>query len=240
MSTYIINRVPRIHSRDSNTGSGSRESSGYGWTSWNSPPWKHAEELEVSFFHPGSKSTHPNTRCKVLYDKSFLYWSFRVEDRWVRARFLEYQDPVCRDSCVEFFVQPAQEAGYFNFELNCIGTMQLFYIEDPTRTKTGFMKATPISATDAAGIQIRASIQERPYLPENHEPMEWWMDAAVPFSLFSKHVPEFTPPVPGTEWRGNFYKCADDSSHPHWAAWAPIGDELNFHVPQYFGTLRFA
>ena len=27
-------------------------------------------------------------------------------------------------------------------------------------------------------------------------------------------------------WRGNFYKCADESSHPHWASWAPIGPEL--------------
>ena len=38
----------------------------------------------------------------------------------------------------------------------------------------------------------------------------------------------------------NFFKCADDSSHPHWASWAPIGEALNFHQPQYFAPLRFA
>ena len=23
-------------------------------------------------------------------------------------------------------------------------------------------------------------------------------------------------------WRANFYKCGDDTSHPHWAAWSPL------------------
>ena len=39
-------------------------------------------------------------------------------------------------------------------------------------------------------------------------------------------------------WRGNLYKCGDRTSHPHWAAWSPV-DELNFHLPRCFGTLRF-
>ncbi|OHD81936.1 MAG: hypothetical protein A3J97_01390 [Spirochaetes bacterium RIFOXYC1_FULL_54_7] len=234
MSTHTIHRRPQLHHQDN------KGNADFGGAEWDSQHWKYADELEVSIFHPRSVSNHPQTRCRVLYDKHFLYWSFIVKDCWVRAGELEFQGPVCRDSCVEFFIQPGAGAAYFNFEVNCIGTLQLFYIEDPTRTKTGFGKATPVSATDAADIQIWTSIQERPYLPENDEPMEWRMDAAVPFDLFRKHVPGFSPPIQGTEWKGNFYKCADDSSHPHWASWAPIGNELNFHVPQYFGALRFA
>jgi len=44
----------------------------------------------------------------------------------------------------------------------------------------------------------------------------------------------------GTEWRANCFKCADETSHPHWASWAPIGEALNFHQPQYFGVFHFA
>ncbi len=234
MPDYLINRT-RTHQPEH--GNASYDFCG---GSWDKEPWTYAEDLEVTFFHPHSQSTHPQTRCRVLYDNRFLYWSFIVQDRWVRARELEFQGPVCRDSCVEFFAQPAAGTGYFNFEVNCIGTLHVSCIEDPTRTKDGFRKATPVSASDAAGIQIGTSIRERPYLPENSAPLEWRMDAAVPFDLFGKYIPEFTPPVAGTGWRGNFYKCADDSSHPHWASWAPIGDDLNFHVPQYFGELRFA
>ncbi len=230
MRTYAINHVAQMQSRDS---------AGFAGNSWNSPPWNSAEMLEVAFFHPRSESSHPETCCRVLYDNDFLYWSFIVKDRWARARFLEYQDPVCKDSCVEFFVQPVQDAGYFNFEVNCIGTLQLLYIEDPARTKAGFAKAIPVPADDAAGIRIWTSIKDRPYLPENQEPMQWRIDAAVPFSLLGRYIPGFNPPGPGTNWRGNLYKCADESSHPHWASWAPIGPELNFHVPRYFGSLVF-
>ena len=40
-------------------------------------------------------------------------------------------------------------------------------------------------------------------------------------------------------WRGNAFKCADETSHPHWASWAPIGEALNFHAPGWFGDLDF-
>jgi len=39
--------------------------------------------------------------------------------------------------------------------------------------------------------------------------------------------------------RGNFYKCAEDNSHPHWASWASMGGELNFHLPDRFGWFSF-
>jgi hypothetical protein len=42
----------------------------------------------------------------------------------------------------------------------------------------------------------------------------------------------------GEVWRANFYKCGDETSQPHWAAWHPV-EALNFHLPQCFGQLRF-
>ena len=44
--------------------------------------------------------------------------------------------------------------------------------------------------------------------------------------------------VEGEVWRGNFFKCVEENSHPHWASWSPV-DEFNFHLPQCFGVLRF-
>jgi len=44
----------------------------------------------------------------------------------------------------------------------------------------------------------------------------------------------------GQTWRANFYKCADDSSHPHWMSWNPVGDPLSFHRPERFGVLELA
>jgi hypothetical protein len=43
----------------------------------------------------------------------------------------------------------------------------------------------------------------------------------------------------GQAWRGNFYKCGDETSHPHWGMWAPIREGFTFHQPRFFGTLHF-
>jgi hypothetical protein len=69
------------------------------------------------------------------------------------------------------------------------------------------------------------------------EPVRWQLAFHIPFAVLEP----FTGPLrvaPGTRWRGNFYKCGDDTSHPHWVAWAPV-DELNFHLPRCFGELVF-
>ncbi|MCH8859253.1 MAG: hypothetical protein IID54_06710 [Proteobacteria bacterium] len=47
-------------------------------------------------------------------------------------------------------------------------------------------------------------------------------------------------PLGSTNWRGNFYKCGDKTSHPHWGMWSPITNRLSFHQPALFGDLVFA
>jgi hypothetical protein len=61
----------------------------------------------------------------------------------------------------------------------------------------------------------------------------------IPLALFEAYAGALGA-LPGTSWRANFYKCADRTSHPHWGAWNPIGEVLNFHKPETFGELRFA
>ncbi len=192
---------------------------------------------EIRHFHSRSSGHHPKATASVGYNASSLHVFFRVDDRYVVCRHTEYQSPVCTDSCVEFFVQPKADKGYFNFEVNCGGCLLLGYIEDPERTPDGFKKCTRVPWEEARAIRIQHSMPET-VLPEREDPVVWTIQYAIPFALFERYVGTLGP-VAGQTWRGNFYKCADASSHPHWAAWAPIGDELNFHQPRYFGTLRF-
>jgi hypothetical protein len=70
------------------------------------------------------------------------------------------------------------------------------------------------------------------------EPIEWRVQLAIP----ARVLEAFVGPLgnfSGQAWRGNLFKCADATSHPHWASWNPIGAELNFHRTEYFGMLRF-
>src|SRR6266496_6860766 len=92
-------------------------------------PWERAEVAQIAHFHSQSTEHRPRTAARVLHDEGNLYVLFNVADRYVRCVNTEFQGRVCWDSCVEFFVQPKADKGYFNFELNCGGAMMLMYIE---------------------------------------------------------------------------------------------------------------
>jgi hypothetical protein len=204
---------------------------------WDGPVWRAAPVLEISHFRPESSDHRPLTQAKLLYDRYNLYGVFRVRDRYVRCVHRRFQDPVCQDSCVEFFVQPHGSRGYFNFEFNCGGTLLASYIVDPTRTPEGFRAFTRLTREDSRRVAIYHSL---PVIvdPERQVPTTWYLEFHISLDLLEKYCGPLQT-TPGTAWRANLYKCADHSSHPHWAAWLPV-DALNFHCPASFGTLRFA
>lgn len=199
------------------------------------PEWDRASELRIATFHPKSSDHRPVTRVGTLYDDRGLYVRFRVDDRYVVSRRTCYQDSVCKDSCVEFFIEPPPRRGYFNFEMNCGGTLLLYYIEDPTIVKGGFAKHTPVDEAVAKTMTIAHSM---PAVVQDEiaDPVEWTVECFIPFAIFERYVGPLGT-IPGSVWRGNFYKCGSDMSHPHWAMWSPIGNLLSFHQPRYFAPI---
>jgi hypothetical protein len=210
---------------------------------WDSPVWRRAETLDVAHFHPKSSRHHPATQARLLYDAKHLYGMFRVKDRYVTCTHTGYQTHVYKDSCVEFFVQPKPGKGYMNFEMNCGGGLLLYYIADCTRKRNPadpddeFNDFTRAPADIGSQVRIYHSL---PYIvyPEITDPVEWFLEFHIPIAVLETYVGPLGDPR-GQQWRANFNKCADESSHPHWAAWASIGEELNLHQPDKFGVLRF-
>ena len=202
--------------------------------------WPDAQAGTIAQFHPQSSAPHPLTQFRMLYDDRGLYISFDVRDRYVLCRQTENQQMVCRDSCVEAFLQPRADRGYFNFETNCCGAMLLYYVTDPTRVPGGggLKGAEKVSPELMERISKESSLPARRAFEEVSEPMEWRLAYFVPNEVFEAYVGELGPAA-GRHWRGNFYKCADESSRPHWGAWANIGETLNFHQPGRFGEIDF-
>jgi hypothetical protein len=205
---------------------------------WESPLWQQAEEARIDRFHAASSPHRPVVRAKLLYDRANLYLRFRIDDCFVVARHMQFQDPVWRDSCVEFFVQPRSASGYFNFEINCGGALLSYYIEDSTRTPDGFARFTRLAPEHGKRILITHTLPSL-VAPELPGPTLWQIGCQIPLEVLEAYAGSLGP-LPGESWRGNFYKCADDCSHPHWASWAPIGEVLNFHQPEYFAPLHFS
>jgi hypothetical protein len=204
---------------------------------WGAGAWGAAPEGRITNFHARGSDHRPDTRFRVLRDATHLHVQFAVEDRYVRSVQTEYQGPVCTDSCVEFFVQPRADRGYFNFEINAGGTLLLFYIEDSRRTPEGFAKFGPVAAEWGRQVAIWHSLPAvvEPELPG---PLSWRVAYRIPVALLEAYTGPLGP-LAGQTWRANFYKCGDQTSHPHWGSWAPI-TALDFHLPDCFGDLVLA
>jgi hypothetical protein len=204
---------------------------------WAGAAWRDAERMAIASFHPRSSDHRPRTEAGLLYDEDELHALFRVEDRYVRSVHTAYDSDTYKDSCVELFLQPAGGAGYFALEVNAGGAFSLRFIEDPTRTANRFAKWTTVATELAGRIRISHSMQDI-VDPERTDPQEWWVEVSWPFSVMEAYAGPIGP-VGGQRWRGNAFKCADQTSHPHWASWAPIGEALNFHQPSFFGWFEY-
>jgi hypothetical protein len=204
---------------------------------WDSDPWRRVTPLSINHFHARSSEHHPRVQAKLLHAQRALHVLFRVQDRFVKAACTRYGQMVCKDSCVEIFLQPKPAAGYFNFEVNCGGTMLLWYVRDTTLTAEGkFTDYTEVPVNVAGGVGIYHSMPA--HVPQEiAEPLEWRVQLAIPATVLEAFVGPLGD-FSAQAWRGNLFKCADATSHPHWASWNPIGDELNFHRPGCFGTLQ--
>ena len=207
---------------------------------FDAPEWSHAGVADIASFHPQSSEHRPRTEAKILHDDDGLCVIFRVRDRYVVCTRTENQSLTSKDSCVEVYLEPFPgPKGYFNFEMNSGGAILLFYILDATRCNPGIFRhkhIVPQSLIDT--MRIHHSLPKT-LDKEIAEPVEWTVEYFIPYSLMEHYVGKLPPAGERVAWRGNFHKCADESSHPHWASWSPIGEALNFHVPSTFGTFRF-
>jgi hypothetical protein len=201
-----------------------------------SPPWDAAPDLTIGNFLKESSSHRPIIVVRLLYDDVTVFVLFLVKDRYVRSIRTGFQSEVWKDSCVEWFVQPKPEKGYFNFEVNAGGALRVSYVEDPERINGGLKKSTPLPIDLCRRVKICHSLPEV-VDPEMTDPVEWMVGISVPLSTMENFIGRIGD-CSGQRWRANFNKCADETSHPHWATWNPVA-EKNFHRPQDFGEIVF-
>lgn len=204
---------------------------------WDKPAWNMVEPITLNLVMGQEPAHKPLTQVKLAWDDDFVYVIFRVEDHYVRAVATEHQQMVCQDSCVEFFFTPGNDIskGYFNLEVNCIGTMLMYH-----QIARGQNRQV-VDVADLQSIQVATSLLKGQLIdPEIHRSTIWTVEYAVPLQMLARYAPVSTPEN-GTVWRANFYKCADKTSRPHWLTWSKIPlPNPDFHQPSYFGSLEFA
>ena len=175
-------------------------------------------------------SYRPRVQFRMAYCESAFLLQYAVKEQAVRAVAAADNGEVWKDSCVEFFVTPADDDMYYNFEFNCAGACLL-------------AAGTSRHGREAAKNAIISPIRRNPSLGrhpfgERKGETEWDMTLVIPYTCLFKH-PDYSPA--GKTVRANFYKCGDDLTVPHFLSWNPVKTENpDFHRPEFFGTVRFA
>ncbi len=195
---------------------------------WEDDFWKNIETLSIDNFRPESSVHKPETFVKSCYNKNGINLLYKVRDKYIKCIYTKFNESVYKDSCVEFFIKPFQSKGYLNFEFNCGGNILASYKEGGN---TSYLPENKLSK-----IKIEGNM---PKLIEEEIEAEtiWLLNVFIPFEIIEYYVGKIET-IFGFSCRANFYKCADDSSHPHWAAWSPVS-KLNFHLPECFGQIVF-
>lgn len=168
----------------------------------------------------------PFVHFKIGYTAKAVVLTYEVKEKDRKADYKVINDPVYKDSCVEFFIS-FDRVHYYNFEFNSIGTALVGYgTEDrAARVRLPAQLIETIKATSA--IEDRAVGEEQ----------QWTLTLEIPFTLFYKDAIDS---LKGVQATANFYKCGDDLPEPHFVSWNRIEAAApNFHLPAYFGEIEF-
>ena len=170
----------------------------------------------------------PKASFKIAHGNDCVFLKYDVEEQEVLARYRKTNDPVYKDSCVEFFIAFGDDKAYYNLEFNRLGTcLGGFGIPGETRA------SLPADILETIRYE-RGILQTRGGTAPT---INWTLTLVIPVQVFRFHQ---INPLKGQKCRVNFYKCGDDLTQPHYLAWNNIiAPKPDFHRPDFFGAGEF-
>ena len=167
----------------------------------------------------------PAVHFAMGYGNDSIFLKYYVSETSIQAANGTTNGPVYQDSCVEFFVSFNDEKSYYNFEFNCIGTTHVGYGQSKGSREQ--LRNDLISQ-----IKYQSVINN-----QQSRDIHWELTIVIPVSLFCYNKLDT---LGGQNCKANFYKCGDHLPMPHFVSWTNINsEEPNFHLPEFFGSLKF-
>lgn len=170
----------------------------------------------------------PDVSFKIAYSEDCIFLKYFVTEQEVRIVYQQPNDPVYKDSCVEFFMSFGGEKAYYNFEFNAIGTCLAAFGEDRHNRKS-----LPVPAIE----QIQSGTLLQTFYQDGQRMISWNITIKIPGVVFrNRHLTS----LKNLQCFGNFYKCGDDLKKPHYLSWNSItAPKPDFHLSAYFGSIQF-
>lgn len=186
------------------------------------PIWDRVPVGAISHYHWETKAPY---RPKSFFQLCFVknkgvfarLWSDETQLRTVCTR---RDDPVWEDSCLECFLQPIADGGYLNVEMNPRGVFLAQW--GKSRADRVFIRTLTETSPVVTPLAVRDG---------------WGVELFVPCALLQQLSGEPFLAAAGS-YRFNCFKCGDNTAHPHFAAFAPMGENPpGFHNPAHFAIL---
>jgi len=167
-------------------------------------------------------SYNPSVSFYLAHNNLDLFILYKVSEENIRARYVKDNDAVWEDSCVEAFFSKNINEGYFNVEVNCIGTALVgFGHGRDNRVHLGDDQMKKIKRASSLGKEI---------IGKENVNGEWWLQLSIPLEILGVEK--------GQTISANFYKCGDECKVPHFLSWQPISTpQPDFHQPAFFAEL---
>lgn len=165
----------------------------------------------------------PKTFFKIGVVKGELNACLKTYEKEPRALYLNRDEPVYKDSCLEFFVAPVNGRDeYINVETNSKGTFLAEFGKGKYDRKL-------LSSLSSVSPQVSV------FFGDDEIGGFWGVRIQLPEKLISEiyGVPEAD--IKYNVIKANFYKCGDDCVVPHYIAFSPVGAlPPGFHNPDCF------
>jgi hypothetical protein len=170
----------------------------------------------------------PAVSFAMAYTEDSILLKYFVTEKYVKADYYQINDPVYKDSCVEFFIAFGDDENYYNLEFNRIGTALIAY-------GSGKNDREMLNESIISKIKSQHTITASANDDGN---TAWDLTLSIPFALFIHNT---ISSLAGMQCKANFFKCGDDLPAPHFLSWNAIDyPQPNFHLPRFFGRITFA
>ncbi|MDB5146968.1 MAG: Carbohydrate-binding family 9 [Mucilaginibacter sp.] len=169
----------------------------------------------------------PGVSFSIAHVDNHIVLKYFVKEQHTRAVYTAVNDPVYKDSCVEFFIGFGNDHSYYNLEFNALGTALIGFGKD---------RNGRISIPDDKVSSIKA-LSTINWTNDPSDFNTWELTLLIPFDVFIYHD---IKTLKETAVRANFFKCGDDLPEPHFISWSNIVSSVpDFHLSEFFSAIMF-
>lgn len=212
---------------------------------WKKAPWS-ADFIDIE----GEKIPKYQTRVKMLWDETYLYFFAKMEEPEVWGTLKQRDTVIFYNNDFEIFIDPDGDThNYYEFEMNALNTVWDLFIVKPYRVKAPIVDAWNIQGLKSA-VFVRGTLNNPADIDQG-----WNVEVAIPWEVLKEanthgEIPEnefWRINFSRVNWdfeliNGDYHRKKDENGNflpeYNWV-WSPQY-VINMHEPERWGYVYFS